>query len=280
MNNEKIVEITKESHPWKLPIRKSYGGNIIPPRFKGNYQDGKRNLAVMNTVKTVFENENKEFPEIPEFVKESFKGLSGFKNDEANLKTSSEILEWLWNHPGKRVFFSSLINDSYIKRETKFLLNGNYKSWYYAYIYGYWKQRGEASDWYQGAFEDVYPEFDLGNFKSLVRKAGEYMYIEIKEGGKKSLVFSVGRYPDDSTGYVKMILPEETLEEELKNIPNLPWDIPQEDEERYKNDPDDLWSTGKGFKHDWAESWNRFWFDLIGSEGYKKLEKQELTFVK
>ena len=263
--NGELKEIT-----WRIPVRKSYGGNIIPPRFKGNYQDGKRNLAVMNAVKTVFENNSKEFPEIPEFVKKSFKGLSGFKNDEANFKTSSEILEWLWNHPGKRVFFSSLINDSQIKRETKFILNGNYKSWYYAYMYGYWKEREEASDWYQGKFEDIYPDFDLGNFKSLVRKAGEYMYIEIKEGGKKSLVFSVGRYPDDSTGYVKMILPEETLEEELENIPNLPWDIPQEEEERFKKNPDDLWSLEKGFKHDWAESWNKFWFDLIGLEVYRK----------
>lgn len=273
--NEEAKEIT-----WRIPVRKSYGGNIIPPRFKGNYQDGKRNLAVMNTVKTVFENEKKEFPEIPEFVKKSFKGLSGYKNDEVNFKTSSEILEWLWNHPGKRVFFSALVNDSQIKRETKFFLNGNYRSWYYAFMYGYWKQRGEASDWYQGAFEDVYPEFDLGNFKSLVRRAGEYMYIEIKEGGKKSLVFSVGRYPDDSTGYIKMILPEETLEKELENIPNLPWDISQGEEERFKNAPDDLWSTEKGFKHDWAESWNRFWFDLVGLEGYRKLEKAELTMVK
>lgn len=273
--NGELKEIT-----WRIPVRKTYGGNIIPPRFKGNYQDGKRNLAVMNTVKTVFENERKEFPEIPEFMKKSFKGLSGFKNDEVNFKTSSEILEWLWNHPGKRVFFSALINDSYIKRETKFLLNGNYRSWYYAFMHGYWKQRGEASDWYQGKFEDIYPEFDLGNFKSLVRKAGEYMYIEIREEGKKSLVFSIGRYPDDSTGYVKMILPEETLEEELKNIPNLPWDIPKEEEERFKNAPDELWSTEKGFKHDWAESWNKFWFDLVGLEEYRKLEKAELTMVK
>lgn len=272
--NRELKEIT-----WRIPVRKSYGGNIIPPRFKGNYQDGKRNLAVMNAVKTVFENENKEFPEIPEFVKGYFKGLSGFKNDEANFKTSSEILEWLWNHPGKRVYFSALINDSYIKRETKFLLNGNYKSWYYSFMYGYWKER-EESNWYQGKFEDIYPEFDLGSFKSLVRKAGEYLYISIEEEGKKLLKFKIGRYPDDSTGYIKLILPEETLEKELKNIPNLPWDISQEEEERFKKNPDDLWSLEKGFKHDWAESWNKFWFDLIGLEGYSKLEKQELTFVK
>lgn len=273
-NNTELKEIT-----WRIPVRKSYGGNIIPPRFKGNYQDGKRNLAVMNTVKTVFENENKEFPEIPEFVKKSFKGLSGFKNDEVNFKTSSEILEWLWNHPGKRVYFSALINDSYIKRETKFLLNGNYKSWYYSFMYGYWKER-EEGNWYQGKFEDIYPEFSSSDFKSLVRRAGEYLYIFIEEEGKKLLKFKIGRYPDDSTGYVKMILPEETLEEELKNIPNLPWDIPQESEERFKKNPDELWSTEKGFKHDWAESWNKFWFDLLGLEGYRKLEKAELTMVK
>lgn len=272
-------EATKDSYPWRIPVRKSYGGNIISPRFKGNYQVGKRNLAVMNAVKTLFENELKEFPDIPEFMKKSFKGLSGHKNDEVNFKTSSEILEWVWNHPGKRVYFSSLINDSQIKRDSKYLSMGRYKSWYYAFMYGYWKER-EESNWYEGTFETVYPDFDLGKFKSLVRKAGEYLCVEIEEEGKKLLAFKIGRYPDDSTGYVKMILPEETLEEEFDYIPKLPWDISQEEEERFKNAPDDLWSTEKGFNHDWAESWNKFWFDLVGLEGYRKLEKAELTMVK
>ena len=264
-------EATRDSYPWRMRTR-------FTPYFKGNYQDGKRNLANMNTVKTVFENKENKYSDIPDFVKKSFIGLSGYEKNEARFKTSSEILEWIWNHPGKRVYFSSLINDSFIKRETKFLLNGNYKSWHYAFMYGYWKER-EESNFYQGAFEDIYPEFSLSDFKSLVRRAGEYLYISIEEEGKKLLKFKIGRYPDDSSGYVKMILPEETSEEELKNISNLPWDIPQGKEERYKNDPDDLWSMQIGFKRDWAESWNKFWFDLLGLEGYRKLEKLELTIV-
>lgn len=272
-------EATRNNYPWRIPVRKSYGGNIIPPRFRGNYIDGKRNLAMMNTVKRVFENEKGEFPDIPEFMKKAFKGLSGYKNTEINFKTNAEVLEWIWNHPKKRVFFSSLINDSQIKRETSYLSSGKYKSRYYAFMHDYWKER-EEGNWHQGTFEDIYPDFSLSNFKSLVRRAGEYVSIEIEEEGKKFLTFNVGRYSDDSTGYVKMILSSEALEKELENIPNLPWDISQEDEERFKNAPDDLWSTEKGFKHDWAESWNKFWFDLIGLEGYKKLEKAELTMVK
>lgn len=264
-------EATRDSYPWRMRTR-------FTPYFKGNYQDGKRNLANMNTVKTVFENKEKIFTDIPDFVKKSFIGLSGYEKNEARFKTSSEILEWIWNHPGKRVYFSSLINDSYIKRETKFLLNGNYKSWYYAFMYGYWKER-EESNWYQGTFEKIYPDFSSSDFKSLVRRAGEYLYISIEEEGRKLLKFKIGRYPDDSSGYIKLILPEETSEEELKNIPNLPWDIPQGKEERFKNDPDDLWSMQIGFKRDWAESWNKFWFDLVGLEGYRKLEKLELTIV-
>lgn len=272
-------EGTKYDYPWKLPVRKSRGGKVISPRFKGNYQDGKRNLASMNTAKRVFENKKGEFPDIPEFMKKAFKGLSGYKNTEINFKTNAEVLEWIWNHPKKRVFYSSLINDSQIKRETNYLSSGKYKSRYYTFMYDYWKER-EEGNWYQGTFEDIYPDFSLSNFKSLVRRAGEYLSIEIEEEGKRRLTFDIGRYPDDSTGYIKLILSSETLEEELENIPNLPWDIPQEDEEIFKNNPDDLWSTEKGFEHDWAESWNKFWFDLIGLEGYRKLEKAELTFVK
>ena len=272
-------ESTKYDYPWKLKVRKTRGGNIISPRFKGNYLDGKKKLSVMNAVKTVFENERKEFPDIPEFVKKSFKGISGYKDDEVNFKTSSEILEWIWNQPGKRVSFSSLINDSQIKRETRYISTGEYKSWYYAYMYGYWKERGDSEYWYDGTFETEYPDFSISDFKSLVRKAGESIIMEIEEEGKKTLIFKVGRYPDDSTGFIKMILPEETLEEELKNIPNLPWDISQKDEERFKKYPDDLWSTEKGFKLDWAESWNKFWFDLLGLEGFSKLKKQNLIIV-
>jgi len=264
------VEITRENQPWRLK-------GSFAAKFKGGYKTDRKNLSVMNTVRTVFENELKEFPEIPEFVKKSFKGLSGYENTEVNFKTNAEILEWIWNHPGKRVYFSSLINDSQIKRETKYLSMGRYKSRYYAHMYGYWKER-EESAYYQGTFETIYPDFSLSDFKSLVRRAGEYLSIEIKEEGKKPLYFKIGRYPDDSTGYVKMILPEETLEEEFNKVPNLPWDIPQGKEECYKEDPDALWCTlGLGFKHDWAESWNRFWFDLVGLEGYNKLKNQELT---
>ena len=262
----------KDSHPWKLK-------GSFSAKFKGGYQTGRKNLSVMNAVRTVFENEFKEFPDIPEYVKKSFKGLSGYENSEANFKTTSEILEWIWNHPGKRVYFSSLINDSQIKRDTKYLSMGRYRSWYYAFMYGYWKER-EESTYYQGTFETIYPDFDLGKFKSLVRRAGEYLSIEIKEEGKKPLYFKIGRYPDDSTGYIKMILPEKTLEEEFNKVPNLPWDIPQGKEEYYKEDPDALWCTlGLGFKRDWAESWNKFWFDLLGLEGYRKLEEKELTIV-
>lgn len=272
-------ESTKYDYPWKLKVRKTRGGNIISPRFKGNYQDGKKKLSVMNAVKTVFENERKEFPDIPEFVKKSFKGISGYKDDEVNFKTSSEILEWIWNQPGKRVSYSSLINDSQIKRETRYIPTGEYKSWYYAFMHNYWKERESSGCWYDGTFETEYPDFSIRDFKSLIRRAGESIIIEINEEGKKTLIFKVGRYPDDSTGFVKMILPEETLEEELKNIPNLPWEIPQEDEERFKKYPDDLWSNEEGFKHDWAESWNKFWFDLVGLEGFNKLKKQNLTIV-
>lgn len=272
-------ESTKYDYPWKLPVKKSRGGNVISPRFKGNYIDGKKKLSVMNAVKTVFENDKKEFPEIPEFMKKSFTGLSGYKDDEVNFKTSSEILEWIWNHPGKRVSYSSLINDSLIKRETRYIPTGEYKSWYYAFMHNYWKERESSGCWYDGTFETEYPDFSISDFKSLIRRAGESIIIEINEEGKKTLIFKVGRYPDDSTGFVKMILPEETLEEELKNIPNLPWEIPQESEERYKKYPDDLWSNEEGFKHDWAESWNKFWFDLVGLEGFNKLKKQNLTIV-
>ena len=271
-NNNNVVEVTKESHPWKLK-------GSFAAQFKGGYKTGRKNLSVMNAVRTVFENEFKEFPEIPLFMKKSFKGLSGYENTEVNFKTTSEILEWIWNHPGKRVYFSSLINDSQIKRESKFLSMGRYKSRYYAHMYGYWKER-EEGNWYQGTFETIYPDFSLSDFKSLVRRAGEYLCIEIEEKGKKRLAFKIGRYPDDSTGYVKMILPEETLEEEFDYVPNLPWDIPQGKEGCFKEDPDALWCTlGLGFKHDWAESWNRFWFDLVGLEGFNKLKNQELTIV-
>ena len=264
-------EATRDSYPWRMRTR-------FTPYFKGNYEDGKRNLASMNTAKRVFENKKGEFPDTPEFVQKAFKGLSGYKNTEINFKTNAEVLEWIWNHPKKRVFYSSLINDSQIKRETSYLSSGKYKSRYYAFMYDYWKER-EEGNWYQGTFEDIYPDFSLSNFKSLVRRAGEYVSIEIKEEGKRRLTFDVGRYPDDSTGYIKLILSSETLEEELENIPNLPWNIPQGKEERYKNNPDDLWSMQVGFKRDWAESWNKFWFDLVGLEGYRKLEKQGLTII-
>ena len=213
------VEITRENQPWRLK-------GSFAAKFKGGYKTGRKNLSIMNTARTVFENELKEFPEIPEFMKKSFKGLSGYENTEVNFKTTSEILEWIWNHTGKRIFFSSLINDSQIKRETKYLSMGRYRSWYYAYIYGYWKER-EESKYFQGTFDTIYPDFSLSDFKSLVRRAGEYLSIEIIEEGKKPLYFKIGRYPDDSTGYVKMTLPEETLEEEFNKVPNLPWDIPQ-----------------------------------------------------